>query len=126
LIPSDFSPNDTRSIVAAGEGEVFIQRDPFSVETDRIVAAYERRKRTAPRDLFSVFNPGKTLNFQELEREILALLDAERFEPSAIRMIHRSLIALIGRLDACLGGQTYFFGPKKQGDKMSPCQTKVT
>jgi ubiquinone/menaquinone biosynthesis C-methylase UbiE len=61
--------------------------DPFTVETQRIVAAYERRKCTVPADRYSVFNPGNTLDFQELEREILALLAREKFNPSGENQI---------------------------------------
>ena len=61
--------------------------DPFSIETQRIVAAYERRKRTVPRDRYSVFSPGNTLDSQELEREILALLKRENFNPSGENLI---------------------------------------
>ena len=61
--------------------------DPFSVETQRIVAAYERRKRTVPPDRYSVFNRGDTLDFQELEREILAVLDREHFDLSGEKLI---------------------------------------
>jgi ubiquinone/menaquinone biosynthesis C-methylase UbiE len=61
--------------------------DPFSVETQRIVAAYERRKRTVPPDRYSVFSPGNTLDSQELEREILAALDREQFDPSSEKLI---------------------------------------
>jgi ubiquinone/menaquinone biosynthesis C-methylase UbiE len=61
--------------------------DPFTAETQRIVAAYERRKRTVPPDRYSVFNPENTLSSQELEREILALLIRENFCPLAEKLI---------------------------------------
>src|SRR6476646_11595052 len=61
--------------------------DPFSSETQMIVAAYEQRKRTVPADRYSVFNPGNTLDSQELEREILALLAREKFDPSREKLI---------------------------------------
>jgi ubiquinone/menaquinone biosynthesis C-methylase UbiE len=61
--------------------------DPFSIETQRIVAAYERRKRSVPRDPYSVYSPGDTLDFQELEREILAVLDREHFDLSGEKLI---------------------------------------
>jgi ubiquinone/menaquinone biosynthesis C-methylase UbiE len=61
--------------------------DPFSSETQRIVAAYEQRKSTVPADRYSVFNPGNTLDSQELEREILALLARENFDPSREKLI---------------------------------------
>lgn len=61
--------------------------DPFSVETQRIVAAYERRKGTVPPDRYSVFNPGNTLDSQELEREILGVLDREHFNPLDEKLI---------------------------------------
>lgn len=76
-------------IVAVGGKTCFIEAhmDPFSSETQRIVAAYEQRKSTVPADRYSVFNPGNTLDSQELEREILALLARENCDPSREKLI---------------------------------------
>jgi len=82
-----FDPNGTRSLRSLAKAAIEADMDPFSIETQRIVAAYERRKRTVPRDRYSVFNPGNTLDSQELEREILALLNRENFNPSGENLI---------------------------------------
>lgn len=61
--------------------------DPFSIESQRIVAAYQRRKHTVPPGRYLAFNPENTLRFQELERETLALLDRENLAALAEKVI---------------------------------------
>jgi len=61
--------------------------DHFSSETARIVAAYKHRTHTVPKDRYSFCNPGATLDFQEVEREILALLNSEGFHSPCEKLV---------------------------------------